>query len=246
VKAKTSAGEIDLPIQYRDGSLLLLMYRVDAARAASVLPDALEPMLVFGKAVVVVAAFEYRDTSIGPYGELGIGVQTQKTGTSPSLVTYLRNPRLQDQQGLWVVNLPVTTEAARAGGVDIWGYPKYVTTMETVFQPDSVRFKLGSELEIQMKSGMGVSMKATPFVTFTKKDGRFLRTITELHSSMKFGGAGSVRIERLGDGPTTATLDKLGLFGATPLAAQRTDKFQATLPAGVDAGAAEREPALAT
>jgi hypothetical protein len=245
VKARTSAGDVDLPILYRDGSLLTLLYRVDAAAARALVPDAFEPMIVFGKALVVVAAFEYRETTIGPYGELGVGVQVQKKGATPSLATYLRDPRLQEEQAIWVVNLPVTTEVARAGGVDVWGYPKYVTTMETEFAPKSVRFKLGNELEIGMQSGFGLSVKGIPFVTFTQKDGRFLRTIIEVDHAVKFGGASTVKIRRLGDGPTTATMEKLGLFERAPWAAQRTDRLRAELPPGKDVGAAAREPALA-
>jgi hypothetical protein len=245
VKARTSAGEVDLPILYRDGSLLTLLYRVDPTAARALIPDAFEPMIIFGKALVVVAAFEYRDSTIGPYGELGVGIQVKQKGTNPSLATYLRNPRLQEEQAIFVVNLPVTTEAARAGGVEIWGYPKYVTPMKTEFSAKSVRFGLGSELEITMQSGAGLTMKGVPFVTFTQKDGRWLRTIIEVAHSVKFGGASTVKIARLGDGPTTATMEKLGLFALTPWAAQRTDRLRAELPAGKDVGAAAREPAFA-
>jgi hypothetical protein len=246
-KAATSAGEIDMPIMYRDGSLLLLLFRADLARASAVVPPAFEPMPMLGKAIVIFALFEYRETTIGRYNELGVGVQVKRRGSSPSLLTYARDPRKQPEQAIWVVNLPVTTEAARAGGVDVWGYPKYVTPIETEFGERGVKARLGDELSVEMKSGFGIGTRGLPFVTFTAKGGRTLRTIIDVDHNVHFGGASSVKLSRLGDGPTSKTVEALDLFGKTPWVAQRTDSLRAVLPFGVDIGdaGAEREQVAA-
>lgn len=232
----------DLPFLIHDGSLLTLFYRVELEAARSVVPSGFEPMRVLGKALVIVAAFDYRDTSVGPYGELGVGVQVKKIGTSPSVLGWARDPRQQPEQGIWVANLPVTSEAARFAGVEQWGYPKYVTKMNKRFDASGVSFELDSEVRISMGRGAGLGVKGLPFVTFTEKGGRFVRTIIETTHRVKHGGASTVRIERLGDGPTSRTMEKLGLFSARALAAQRTDAVRAVLPAGVDAGASRPEP----
>jgi hypothetical protein len=68
----TSAGPCELPILYTDASLLTLVYSVDpAVAAAHVDLQAFEPWDLFGRAWAVLCAFEYRTTSIGPYGERG-------------------------------------------------------------------------------------------------------------------------------------------------------------------------------
>lgn len=231
-----------MPFLIHDGSLLTLFYRVDPEAARSVIPSGFEPMQVLGKALVIVAAFDYRDTSVGPYGELGVGVQVKKIGTSPSVLGWALDPRKQPEQGIWVANLPVTSEAARAAGVEQWGYPKYVTKMEKRFDASGVSFELDAELRISMGRGAGIGIKGLPFVTFTENNGRYQRTVIETTHRVKHGGASTVRIERLGDGPTSRTMQKLGLFSASALAAQRTDAVRAVLPAGVDAGASRPEP----
>lgn len=237
---------MELPIRYTDGSVLTLYYRVDSHRAASVIPtDDFEPMQVFGKALIIVACFDYRQSTLGGYGELGVGVQVKRRGTSPSLLRWARDVREQPEQGIWVTNLPVTTEAARAAGVEQWGYPKYVSPMESTFDASGVRFRLGDELRIEQLQGAGLTVKGLPFVTFTAKDGRYLRTIVDTEHRVKHGGAATARILRLGDGPTAATMEKLGLFSTPAWAAQRTDALRAVLPLGTDVGAASAARAAA-
>lgn len=110
----TSRGSCELPILYEDASLLTAIWRVDAARARPLVPIDFEPWLVLGKALAMLCLFEYRQTSIGPYGEIGIGVLVRKKGSKPSLLRVLGDLRKEEDQGLYVINLPVTTEEARA------------------------------------------------------------------------------------------------------------------------------------
>src|SRR5262245_744097 len=124
----TSGGTCDLPILYRDASQLGLFFRIDLERARALLRDTtVEPWPILGAAMGAIYAWEYRDSTVGTYNEVGLGIQARRRGTRPSLARLGLDVRAQDDQGIWVVSLPVTTEAARAAGVEIWGYPKYVT-----------------------------------------------------------------------------------------------------------------------
>ncbi len=144
----TSAGPCDLPILYADASLLTLVYAVRPELARAHVDQAgLEPLVAFGKAWMVLCAFEYRATTIGPYGELGLGVLAKRKGTAPSLLSLARDQRAVRDAGLFVTNLPVTTEPARAAGEELWGFPKYVSGIETSFRKDGVRITLERELE---------------------------------------------------------------------------------------------------
>ena len=69
------------------------------------------------EAITVACFFEDRATSIGPYGEIGLALLVRRAGTQPSRLGALRNLRDVHDAGLFV-NLPVTTEAARAAGVE--------------------------------------------------------------------------------------------------------------------------------
>jgi len=52
-----------------------------------------------GNAVVAVYAWEYRDSTLGAYNEVGLGIMARRRGRRPSLVTLARDMRRQDDQG---------------------------------------------------------------------------------------------------------------------------------------------------
>jgi hypothetical protein len=234
----TSAGPCDLPILYSDASLLGLVYRVDAGRARDLVDPAFEPWIVFGKALAMVCAFDYRETTIGPYGELGIGLLVKRRGARPSLLGALADLRRERDAGLYIVNLPVTTKAARSAGRELWGFPKYETPMEASFKDEGVRFGLGKELTIRMGPSRGIRTPGMPFVLYSVNGGRILRTVVEVDHEVRWGGAPTATIAVNGDGPSAATVRALGLDRAKALAAFRTDGMRSILPLGEDMGAA--------
>ena len=236
---ETSRGPCELPIRYEDASLLTAIWRVDDAVARPLLPSELEPWLVLGKALAMLCIFEYRRTSIGPYGEIGLGVLSRKKGTKPSLVRVLSDLRKEPDQALYVVNLPVTTEGARAAGVEIWGYPKYVRDIETRFTRDGVRAELAGEFTLAMDRRRTLSTRGLPFVTFSvDAKERLLRTVVDIDHDVRWGGARSVDLRVIGDGPTSKTIRALGIDGRKPAFAFRTDTLRSVLPRGVDVGTA--------
>lgn len=235
----TTAGPVDLPIYYRDASLFGVFYMADLLAAQSLVEHlSIEPWPLFGRAVVALFAWEYRDSTVGTYNEVGLGIQTRRRGTSPSLLRLARDMKADDNQGIWVVNLPVTTQAAYDAGVELWGYPKYVTPIETSFTSGGASARLGEELELSIGKLGGPSLPGLPVVTYTARKGRLIRTVIEVDHRARWGSGGSARLELRGDGPTSSSLRTLGLDGKKPLASFRVDTFRARLPAGVDLGSA--------
>lgn len=235
----TSRGSCELPIFYQDASLLTAIWRVDAARARPLVPVDFEPWLVMGKALAMLCLFEYRQTSIGPYGEIGIGVLVRKKGTKPSLLRVLGDLRKEEDQGLYVINLPVTTEEACAAGREIWGYPKYVRHIETRFTRDEVRVELAGEFSLTMGKGRTLRTRGLPFVTYSvSSEQRLLRTVVDIDHDVQWGAAGAIDLKIIGEGPTSHTLRALGLEGKKPSFAFRTDDMRSVLPRGKDMGAA--------
>lgn len=237
----TSAGPCDLPILYSDASLLTLLYAVHPDRArAQVDGRAFEPWVLFGKAWLALCAFEYRETTIGPYGELGLGLLVKRRGTSPSLLAFARDQRGVTDAGLFVTNLPVTTPGARAAGVELWGFPKYVTGMATDFRKDAVRVVLEREIEITMKRGFHLKTSGLPLCLFSAQErgaeSRVIRTVVETESTVEWRGGGGVDVRVIGEGPTANAMRALGLEGRAPTLAYVTDHMKAILPAGIDAG----------
>jgi len=78
-----------------------------------------------------VTCFEYRDTDIGPYNELAISVVLNEPHFLPNLPgRALLSGMMHRQMHAWVWHLPVTTEIARAGGVELYNYPKFIAGIE--------------------------------------------------------------------------------------------------------------------
>merc|ERR1712070_1161992 len=121
----------------------------------------MEPLTLpwpINKAISAIFMFEYRNTSIGSYGEMGLTIQARRAGSGAGLLGYtcdmLANvyhlPSLlslcgeHTDSGLYVVTLPVTTEAAKAAGREIWGYNKYVqgTSSDFSSSKEKMTFKL--------------------------------------------------------------------------------------------------------
>jgi len=235
---KTRNGACELPIFYRDASQFGVMYAVDLERARKAIEcSAIEPWPVLGKAIAAIYVWEYRDSTVGSYGEVGLGVQARRKNSSPSLFRLIRDMGAEDDQGIWVLNLPVTTEGAFEAGVDLWGYPKYVTKIETRFE-SRASVALGEEIELSIASVRGPKMRAQPVVTYTKKNGRLLRTVVSVDHQVQWG-FGDAELSIAGDGPLARSARALDLEHARALATFRTDHFRARLPAGVDLGPAQ-------
>jgi hypothetical protein len=230
-------GSCELPILYRDASQLGVFIPIELERASAHLAGrSIEPWPVLGRAVAMVFAWEYRDSTVGSYGELGLGILARRIGSHPSLARFAVDTGAQDDQGTWVVTLPVTSEAAYDAGVEIWGYPKYVSPIRTRFLHDRAEAVLGDELALSIGVLHGPELAGQAIATYTAREGRLLRTRIEVDHAVRWGGGGSVKLDVFGDGPTARAMRELGVDRGRATAAFRVDGFRARLPAGVDLG----------
>jgi hypothetical protein len=122
-----------VPIFYYDGSAISAAFPARLGALRELIPDPriVPARLAPGLGVVAITCFEYRDTDIGPYNELAISVVLNEPGFLPNipgraLLASMRKRQLH----AWVHHLPVTTEIARAGGVDFYNYPKFIGQIE--------------------------------------------------------------------------------------------------------------------
>ncbi len=231
---QTSTGPCDLPILYRDGSVVGLMYRVAPELVAPLIPDqdAFEPFTLMGKAIVQLVVFEYRDTSIGSYNEVALAVEIKRRGTSPSTWGALVNAKDQADYGSTFLDLPVTTAVACAAGRELWGFPKYVVDITTSFSKERIHAEQKGEFSLEVGPAGWLETKGIPFVLMSKKDGKVLRTIVETGHPLQWGGGRSVKLDILGSGPTSDHLTALGLAGKKPSFVWRALSMRSILPAG--------------
>jgi Acetoacetate decarboxylase (ADC) len=110
---------------------------LEMVRAALPTTDLHPVTLPGGRAILLVAAFQYEDvTAEGvdgcaapPYGEVMVAVPVTRR-RAPPFVPLVAPPRSPIEAGGFVLHLPVTTRVARDGGRLIWGFPKFVADME--------------------------------------------------------------------------------------------------------------------
>jgi hypothetical protein len=246
---QTTEGQGKLPIIYFDGSLVGVFYLVDPAAAQEMLPNDLEPMVLpfVNKAISGIFMFSYRNTTIGPYGEMGLTIQTRRKGSGATLIGYLCDMVAHiykltgmlrfyssSDTGLYVVTLPVEVEGAKAAGRQIWGYNKYISEFSSDFtKPESMSFTLGKEFSFEMgRPSYGLTMAGLPFLTYTHLNGNLIRTVVEVGHKAHYGFK-DLQLNIFGTGETADRMKRLGLDRTSPLAAFRTDALHAHLPRGM-------------
>jgi Acetoacetate decarboxylase (ADC) len=239
----TSAGLVDLPILYRDASNVIALFDADARGAAELLAGTgLEPAIVHGdKALVGLSFYEYRATTVGVYNEVGTAIFARRAGDRsfvPGLADMLLPPSRRSV-GAWVVDLPVTTEAANAAGRELWGYPKFVTRIDFALAGRRVRSTVwdpaaASEIcELAGEMGPGLPSPSMSLVTFSRLGDALVRTHVDVRAPTWARARGDVRL-RVGASThrMAENLRTLGLDGARPRALLVTDHFQSLLHAG--------------
>ncbi|MBI2891942.1 MAG: acetoacetate decarboxylase family protein [Deltaproteobacteria bacterium] len=226
---KTSAGEVLLPILYRDASMMNVLYRVPLEPVRALVAGAgLEPVAAGSKALLALTVFEYRDSTVGQYNELSVGFVARPRGSGLK------------ETGIWVHLLPVTTEVARAAGREIWGYPKWVARIDWMRERRSIRASLEGEMELEVPTGVWPAPSiGLPFTTYTTLDGRLIRTTIRTLASLHGSRARNIELTiSSGDGKVATLLRALDLGATRPLVGLWSDRFRAVLPAGTDLGPA--------
>ena len=115
------------PAFYRDVHMMLGVFTADLAAARALLPSPrLRPLsAVPGKAMLGINCFEYKDTDVGPYNEVGISIGVLADDHTPGFLAVARSTISKAYHG-HVLELPVTTQIALHGGLDFFNYPKFL------------------------------------------------------------------------------------------------------------------------
>lgn len=120
-----------LPIFYYDNTALHAVYTASTSKIKKYLPHHdMQPVeLSPGRCLVGFSAFEYRETDIGPYNEFGISILISWGKKSVPLFGVLKSA-FKRIYSAYIWHLPVTTEIAYYGGVEIYGYPKFIADIK--------------------------------------------------------------------------------------------------------------------
>jgi hypothetical protein len=165
-----------LPVFYYDNTSITAIYTASTSKVKKLLPHrAMNPIeMLPGKSMVAFTAFEYRKTDIDPYNEFSI-----------AFLTAFDKPQIPGLTALWqlarrcftayVWKLPVTTEIARFGGVEMYGYPKFLADITFERGTEWIECRLSEKgegiLALKGKILPTARGKITRFITYSILDG---------------------------------------------------------------------------
>jgi hypothetical protein len=227
----------DLPILYFRDDAFALFFTADRNEVTSFMPShRLHPVLLSArKAMVGIAAFNYIDTTIGPYGEVAVVLPAVYNASPPPvLIPALLESRYPDF-GMLVMHLPVTNTLARDAGRQEWGYTKFVADMHFTITPEFMECRLSEKDQhiLTLRVGRrGVAMRdKKPLVTFSVKEGNLLKTTIPQRCTTRSAIKPKDSFLQLGDHPVSETIHALGL-SERPFMSRYYLERSGILPAG--------------
>jgi hypothetical protein len=243
----TTQGPVDLPILYFDVSTLIAFFVANRdAVEAKLEGTGLRPALTIGsRALVGIACYEYRETGVGSYNEVGLGLPVLPEGAPAprNPIRALYGSVDERHLGFFILDLPVTTPLANAGGRELWGYPKFVTSIP--LHLDRKRFQgsvIDPEGDAEIFTLSGRLLPAIPappmsLVLYSHHQGNLLRATVNVRGRMNLRPGGSLQI-RVGESThrMARNLRDLGLDEARAALVLDTHRFQSRLNAGVPIG----------
>jgi len=206
-----------LPVASQQTPALMAGFKIDAARAAALLPgNELFPFRWGSSALLVITVVDYRVTNIGRYIEYSIAIAcTHGASAAPPFLPLL----LQGVFGLgqYVHDLPVSTEVSVKGGKGIWGMPKHRANLDFVVgtRQASSQYDLDGQMVMRIdvdRHGMLSIPLSAGGVNYCAFRGLLMK------SSIYFKGNAAVTFFRptsaritLGDHPRAAILQSLSI-----------------------------------
>lgn len=225
-----------LPCFYYDNMALSVVYTAPLERLRALLPDSrYQPLRLTGRrGLLAITAFNYRETDIGPYNELSIAVPLEKPGLGGFPPIGLLRQNWQQTFHAFVVELPVTTEIARRGGVDFYNFPKFLADISFTDHGNRVFCRLGENgREILALTVPKLSTRKRPITrvySYPVRNGEILRAEVRMNP-IEVGMAYRPRDVELSIGSGHRICERLaGLeLGSRPLQVQYLASMQAIL-----------------
>lgn len=227
----------ELPILYFRDDLFLLFFTADLERVRAQMPSPhLHPVAMpRGRALVGIAAFNYLETSIGPYGEVGMAIPVVYRDRPPLPIL----PAFMESRftgfGTLVTHLPVTKTTARDAGRGEWGYPKFVADMRFGNTPEYHECELSEDgehiLTMRVMKKGHLRRDKKPLINYTVHDSSLVKTVVPQKGIFRerFNPAGS--FVNFGDHPVAQSMLGLGI-SKKPILSRYYLERSAILPSG--------------
>jgi hypothetical protein len=245
IKTNTSVSEVELPMLFNNTRVRQLNYFIDPALVDPLLKGTgLVPCRFFnGKCIVSLIFYNYQEVTIGPYEEVTITilVRPEMLPDPKIYITNLLKKKGESWNGIgaYVLEMPVTIPQARAAGRELWGFPKFETTIPSKFSGSTFEFGVKDpdkeEWIIQVKGSHypGIPMKGFDLVTLSNFRNKIWKTI--IHTQVIYRNCLlknlDVTVGKSNHG-MAQNIKALGLDTAKPFILQTSDKFKSRLNHG--------------
>jgi hypothetical protein len=242
----TSYTKTQVPMFFYKLGARIINYFIDYDRVLPKLESTgLKPCRFFkAKAMVSLIFFNYQQVTIGGYDEVVISIMVYPESLGEpsfpfSTILFVKKGNWWKKLGAYVLEMPVTIPAARAAGREIWGFPKFLTTIPSDLSGNHFEFGVNdpdtgkSIVEVKGEMGTGFSAKAFDFVSFNNYEDTIFKVVTEVNGKMKNCTCKSIEVKA---GPSQHRMAKnirdLGLENAKPFAILSSDNLQTRLNPG--------------
>jgi hypothetical protein len=172
--------DVKLPIFYYDNAAMSAIYTASTKKLKKHLPSPdMHPVEMFpGRSLIVFSAFEYRRTDIDPYNEFSIStVISYGRRAVPGLTSLFY--MMRNCFSAYILHLPVTSERARRGGVEMAGYPKFIAdisfTHENGYTSCTVSENGDRIITLKGKNTKTSRGRLTKYIIHTMKNGIVLK-----------------------------------------------------------------------
>ncbi len=190
---------VTLPVAVRDATNASATFLVSSAAARRWLPDAAFELaeLVPGRALLSIAAIDYRDNDLGDYDEVSLALFVRERGARAGwpLVGTLAD-LLQGKLGTYIHRLPVSQSFTCEAGKAIWGFPKTVEGIAIESRGDRLWCRLEIDgvhaFTITFPRGGTGTMRERDLISYTYLHGvphRTRATMGGAGFAMRLGGA---------------------------------------------------------
>jgi hypothetical protein len=143
--AKVGSYDIKVPIFYRAMSSLGVYLLAPIHKVKSLLPsDRMHPFRVTPwHCIITITASEYKETDIGAYNQVSIGIPFILDRKSLVLTGILHKPPQYPM--IYLLYLPVTTDIARVAGLEMANYPEFLADIDFESGSEWTRCKVEAE-----------------------------------------------------------------------------------------------------
>lgn len=165
IEVQTGPFNTKYPIFYREVSYLGLFLLAPINKIRDILPSKrMNPLrLTPWHSMFTITATEYKDSDVGPYNQVSIGIPFVLDKQTPLLTGILNKP--PEIPSIFTLHLPVTTEHSRVSGIEMANYPEFIADI----QFSNVNKWTSCKVDSEGKNILNLSCREIPVKPFPRQ-----------------------------------------------------------------------------